>query len=76
MSAVGRVAVIGEETLVAGYALAGAVVAPTEDARAVRDAWDALGTEVDVVVLTPAASQALGPSRTATTHPLTVVMPS
>jgi vacuolar-type H+-ATPase subunit F/Vma7 len=73
---VGRVAVIGEETAVAGYALAGAVVVPAEDALAVRDAWDALGAEVEVVVLTPAAARALGSSRTTTMHPLTVVMPS
>ena len=72
----GPVAVIGEETAVAGYALVGALVVPAEDARAVREAWESLGSDVEVVVLTPRAAQALGPVRTATMHPLTVVMPS
>ena len=35
----GQVAVIGEGTAVAGYALAGALVVPAEDAPAVRAAW-------------------------------------
>jgi vacuolar-type H+-ATPase subunit F/Vma7 len=72
----GPVAVIGEQAAVGGYALAGAIVVPAEDARAVREAWDSLGADVAVVVLTPRAAQALGPARTATMHPLTVVMPS
>jgi vacuolar-type H+-ATPase subunit F/Vma7 len=72
----GRVVVIGEETAVAGYALAGAVVVPVEDAPAVCDAWDALAADVEVVVLTPRAARALGSARTGTMHPLTVVMPS
>lgn len=76
MSEVGRVAVIGEETAVAGYALAGAVILPAEDAPAVREAWNALAADVEVVVLTPRAAQALGASRNATMRPLTVVMPS
>jgi vacuolar-type H+-ATPase subunit F/Vma7 len=72
----GRVAVIGEETAVSGYGLAGAVVVPAEDAPAVVDAWDALAADVEVVVLTARAAQALGPARTGTMSPLTVVMPS
>jgi vacuolar-type H+-ATPase subunit F/Vma7 len=72
----GHVVVIGEGTAVAGYALAGAVVAPVEDASGVRDAWEALPADVEVVVLTTRAAQALGPRRTATLHPLTVVLPS
>lgn len=72
----GRVAVLGEETTVAGYALAGAVTLCAEDAQAVRAAWAELPDDVDVVVLTQRAAQALGPARTATMHPLTVVMPS
>ena len=76
MSVMGPVAVIGEQTAVAGYALAGALVVPAEDARAVREAWDSLGADVQVVVLTPRAAQALGTARTASMRPLTVVMPS
>lgn len=75
MSDVGRVAVIGEETVVAGYALAGAVVLPAEDATAVLAAWDSLGPDVEVVVLTPGAARAVGPDRARTMAPLTVVMP-
>ncbi len=71
----GRVAVIGEGTAVAGYALAGALVLPAEDAPAVRAAWDRLPDDVDVVVLTAAAGDALGPRRHTTRPPLAVVMP-
>jgi vacuolar-type H+-ATPase subunit F/Vma7 len=71
----GTVAVIGEETAVRGYALAGAVVVPAEDEAAVRDAWAALDHDVDVVVLTARAAAALGPAREAALWPLTVVMP-
>ena len=76
MSTVGRVAVLGEQTAVLGYALAGAVVLPADDAPAVRAAWGALDAEIEVVVLTRRAADALGPDRTAGTRPLTVVMPS
>lgn len=72
----GRVAVIGEEVVVSGYALVGAVVVVAEDASQVRDGWDALAAEVEVVVLTARAAEALGTARTETMHPLTVVMPS
>jgi vacuolar-type H+-ATPase subunit F/Vma7 len=69
-----RVAVVGELTRVQGFALAGALVLPAEDAEAVRAAWSSLDEEVAVVVLTPAAAAALGdePRR----WPLTVVMGS
>ena len=76
MTAVGRVAVIGEETAVAGYILAGAVVVPAEDAAAVREAWNGLPADVEVVLLTSRAAMVLGPERTETMYPLTVVMPS
>lgn len=72
----GRVAVIGEHTAVAGYALAGALVLPAEDDDAVRVAWSGLPDDVEVVVLTPRAARALGAARTAKLLPLTVVMPS
>lgn len=76
MTTVGRVTVIGEETVVAGYALAGAVVVPAEDGPAVQQAWDDLPGDVEVVVLTARAARALGRRRTAETMPLTVVMPT
>ena len=72
----GAVAVIGEGTAVCGYALAGAVVVPAEDDEAVRAAWEALGSDVEVVLLTTRAAAALGPLRETALLPLTVVMPS
>ncbi|GAB2856358.1 V-type ATP synthase subunit F [Nocardioides pacificus] len=71
----GHIAVIGEGTAVAGYALVGAVVVAAEDDQAVQRAWEALPDDVDVVVLTERAAGALGPRRIARTAPLTVVMP-
>lgn len=71
----GRVAVIGEGTTVAGYALAGALVVPAEDAAAVRSAWDHLPEDVVVVVLTAAAGRVLGADRATTRPPFAVVMP-
>ncbi len=70
-----RVAALGEHVIVAGYALAGAIVIPAEDADAVRAAWDGLAEDVDVVILTPAAADALGPDRTSDLRHLAVVMP-
>jgi vacuolar-type H+-ATPase subunit F/Vma7 len=75
---VGSVVVLGERSRVTGFALAGACVAPADDARTVLAAWAALEHDVAVVVLTPAAAAALGamldePPRP--DRPLTVVMP-
>lgn len=72
----GRVAVIGEETEVSGYALAGVLVLPAEGDDAVHGAWSSLPDDVDVVILTAAAARTLGGARTAKMLPLTVVVPS
>jgi vacuolar-type H+-ATPase subunit F/Vma7 len=76
VSEVGLIAAIGEETAVAGYALAGAVVLPAEDPDAVLAAWNSLAADVEVVILTARAMRALEYARTADLHPLTVVIPS
>ena len=55
-----RIAVLGEASRVAGWALAGALVVPAEDPAAVRLAWAGLPTDVEVVVVTPAAADVLG----------------
>jgi vacuolar-type H+-ATPase subunit F/Vma7 len=68
-----RVAVIGEETRVQGFALAGAVVCPATGPGAVRAAWAGLADDIAVVVLTPAAADAL--DSTPVGDRLTVVMP-
>lgn len=70
----GRVAVLGEGTAVSPFALAGALVLAADDDAAVRSAWSALPSDVEVVVLTPAAARALGPVHDRPL-PLTVVMP-
>lgn len=69
------VAAIGTEDLVAGFGLAGARVRLADDPAAVLEAWHALPADVAVVVLTPAAADALGARRTAPGAPLTVVLP-
>ena len=72
----GRVAVIGEETAVSGYALAGVLVLPAESDDAVHNAWSGLPDDVAVVILTSAAARTLDGARTAKLLPFTVVMPS
>jgi vacuolar-type H+-ATPase subunit F/Vma7 len=73
----GRVAAIGERARVAGLALAGAAVLIAEEPDTVRRTWQGLPDDIDLVVLTPAAAEALGPAATAPgVRPLTAVMPS
>ncbi|MCV7090056.1 V-type ATP synthase subunit F [Mycobacterium interjectum] len=72
----GRVAVIGEQTAVSGYALAGVLVLSAENDEAVRDAFSGLPDDVQVVILTDRAARTLGDVRTAKLLPFTVVMPS
>lgn len=72
-----RVAAIGEEVRVEGFALAGAVAFAADDPTAVRAAFAALPDDIAIVVLTPAAAAALRgqrPSRPGR-EPLTVVLP-
>lgn len=71
----GRLAVLGERTRVAGFALAGALVLPAEDETAVRAAWAELPADVEVVILTPAAAAALVAPGPEVATPLQVVMP-
>ncbi len=73
----GRVAVLGEAVRVQGYALAGAVPIVAESPTEVLRAWSDLADDVVLVVLTPAAANALGD--TARTPPgalLCVEMPT
>lgn len=67
----GGIAVIGEHVRVQGFGLAGALVMVAAEPAAVRRCWQALPGEVDVVVLTPAAADAIGDPA----GRLTVVMP-
>lgn len=70
-----EIAVIGEEPVVAGFALAGARVYPAADSTQVLAVWQALPTSVAVVILTPAAADALHDLPAAPQAPLTVVIP-
>ena len=54
------VVAIGEAHRVEGFALAGVEVRSADGAKPVRDAWDALGPDVGLVILTPEAEAALG----------------
>jgi vacuolar-type H+-ATPase subunit F/Vma7 len=54
-----RVAAIGEEQRVRGFALAGVDVMTAANETAARAAWEALDAEVGLVILTPAAAHGL-----------------
>lgn len=73
----GRVAALGEGARVAGLALAGAVVLVADDPEAVRRGWRSLPDGVDLVILTPAAAEALEQDHglPAGSRLLTTVMP-
>jgi len=72
---VSRAAVIGEAMRVEGYALAGAVVYPAEDADQARAAWRSLPSDIAVVVLTARAAAWLGAAPQRRDGVLPVVMP-
>ncbi len=71
-----RVAAVGRAVAVSGYALAGVLVLVAEDDDAVLAAWDHLPADVEVVILSSAARQALGAACETGHPPFTVVMPS
>ncbi|HVP76052.1 MAG TPA: V-type ATP synthase subunit F [Gaiellaceae bacterium] len=54
-----RIVAIGEETELAGYALAGVEVVVAGDAESVRRAWSELGGDVGLVLLAAQARRAL-----------------
>jgi vacuolar-type H+-ATPase subunit F/Vma7 len=70
------VAVLGEPIRTAGYGLAGALLLAATTAEDVRRRWRELPADVGVVLLTPAAAEALGPQSLETAEVLTVVLPS
>jgi vacuolar-type H+-ATPase subunit F/Vma7 len=71
----GTACAIGEQTRVAGLALAGVTVLAAEQPDAVREAFAALPGEVTLLIVTPAAADTLGRDVLDRTCPLTVVMP-
>jgi vacuolar-type H+-ATPase subunit F/Vma7 len=54
-----QVVAIGEEELVAGYALAGATALPVRSEDEVLAAWEELEPDTALVLLTPSAHAAL-----------------
>lgn len=70
------VAALGEQALLEGFRLAGARLHVAETGDEVRRAWAALPEHIGVVLLTPRAAKALGPSVSDPNSPLTVVLPS
>lgn len=72
----GRIAALGIEYRIQGFALAGAVTVAAETPDAVRSAWAALDPDVVLVILTPSAAAALGDLLDdPTSTRLTAVMP-
>ncbi len=69
------VAVIGEALQAEGYALAGAMVIPAEDAAQARAAIASLPADVAVVVLTARAAEWLGEESRSRPGLLLAVMP-
>ena len=54
-----RIVAIGEGGLLDGYGLAAVDVRPAEDVAAARRVWAEVGPGVGLLILTPAAEQAL-----------------
>jgi vacuolar-type H+-ATPase subunit F/Vma7 len=71
-----RAAVIGESVRTAGFALAGAVVLPAENADEASAAWRELPSDCSVLVLTAAAAAWLGEEQRSRRDVLVVVMPA
>jgi vacuolar-type H+-ATPase subunit F/Vma7 len=70
-----RVAVIGESTRTAGFALVGALVLPAETQDEALAVWSSLPVDVAVLVLTSRAAAWLGAALRARHEVLLVVMP-
>jgi vacuolar-type H+-ATPase subunit F/Vma7 len=69
------VVAIGEEQRVRGFALAGVSVIAAADETTARAAWETLDADVGLVILTPAAAQALRPELTSAPRRLWVELP-
>ena len=66
---------LGEAPRVRGFALAGATVVVADDAAETAAAWLALEPDVRLVLLTPAAAEAVAAHIEERPHVLTVVLP-
>jgi vacuolar-type H+-ATPase subunit F/Vma7 len=70
-----RAAAIGEPARTAGFALAGALVFPAENAEEASAAWASLPADVAVLILTPQAAAWLGVAPRTRQEVLLAVMP-
>ena len=70
------VVAIGDQPLIAGFALAGVRLYPASSAAEVGAAWQEVFRTAAVVILTRSAADSLGDDRAAPRGPLTVVMPA
>jgi vacuolar-type H+-ATPase subunit F/Vma7 len=70
----GRIAVLGAPAVVRGWGLAGLLVVGAPDAAAALAGWAALPADVSLVIVTPAAAEALG-ARLDGTDRLVAVLP-
>jgi vacuolar-type H+-ATPase subunit F/Vma7 len=70
-----RIAVLGDEPLVQGYALAGAVMLPATSPADVVATWAGLPSDVAVVILTSDAAAVLHDRLDDPGAPLTAVLP-
>jgi vacuolar-type H+-ATPase subunit F/Vma7 len=70
-----QIVAIGEAVRVAGYALAGVDVRPVESSAAALDAWRSLDRDTQLVLLTPAAADAVEGLLTDTEGRIWVVLP-
>ncbi len=70
-----RAVAIGEAARVAGYALAGVEVRPVDTPAATLDAWRTLDRDTQLVLLTPAAANALDGLLTESAGRIWVVFP-
>lgn len=70
-----RAVAIGEAARVAGYALAGVEIRPVESPVAALNAWRTLEDDTQLVLLTPAAADALVGLLITSTDRIWVVLP-
>ncbi len=71
-----RVAAIGESEAIAGYGLAGAELHPAASESDMRAAWEGLGPDVGLLLLTPASVTVLATDLAEAPELLWVVIPA
>ncbi|MCX5062719.1 hypothetical protein OG895_35210 [Streptomyces sp. NBC_00201] len=70
-----HIAAIGERLRIVALESAGVLLRPAEEPEAVPAAWQGLPPDVELVIVTPAAAEALGEGPVDGQSPLIAVMP-